>query len=78
VLTVFIIFIFYLPELLITLINPQLFYWRNQQELVCQKKSNKSRALYRRDKVDKLRNLVENFNNMSLKDYLDVVIFFFE
>jgi hypothetical protein len=30
----------------------------------------------RRDKADQLRNLVENFSNMSLKDYLGGVIYF--
>jgi hypothetical protein len=61
----------------VPLINPRVFYWRNQREQVCQKKSNKSRVL-KRDKADQLRSLVENFSNMSLKDYLDTVIFFFE
>jgi hypothetical protein len=28
--------------------------------------------------MEQLRKLVENFCNMSLKDYLDAVIFFFE
>jgi hypothetical protein len=40
--------------------------------------ANKHRVLYRRDKVEQLRNLVQNFSNMSLKDYLDGVIYFFE
>jgi hypothetical protein len=34
---------------------------------------NKSRVLNRKDKADQFRNLVENFSNMSLKDYLNVV-----
>jgi hypothetical protein len=32
----------------------------------------------RRDKADQLRNLVENFSNMSLMDYLEGVVYFFE
>ncbi len=39
---------------------------------------NKSRVLNRREKADQLRNLAENFSNMSLKDYLDSVFYFFE
>jgi hypothetical protein len=40
--------------------------------------TDKHWALYRRDKAEQLRNLVQNFINMSLKDYLDGVIYFFE
>jgi hypothetical protein len=39
---------------------------------------NKHRALSRRDRAEQLRNLVQNYSNMSLKDYLDGVIFFYE
>ncbi len=40
--------------------------------------SYKPRALNRRDKAVSLRNLLGNFSNMSLKDYLDGVISFFK
>jgi hypothetical protein len=40
--------------------------------------SNKPRALKRRDKANQLRNLVGKVSNMSLKDFLDGVIYFFE
>jgi hypothetical protein len=39
---------------------------------------NKARAHSRRDRAEKLRNLVLNYSNMSLKDYLDGLIFFYE
>jgi hypothetical protein len=38
---------------------------------------NQSKALIRRNKADQWRKLVENFSNMSLKDYLNGVIYFF-
>jgi hypothetical protein len=38
----------------------------------------KVKGVNRRGKGDQLRNLVLNFRNMSLKDYLECVIYFFE